>query len=222
MKVLGILGSPHNAGNTVLLLDAALQGAQAAGAETERVRLGDLDLEFCVACGRCYAVGECIHDDDVEMVKEKMALADGLVLASPNYMNGVTAQLKTLMDRCALQVHCALWKGKYGAAVATAGGSGEQEIAEAANAFMRHCGAQTVGLATAKAAGVGALQEQEAALARAEALGRDLVAAIREKREYPEQTAEYTVMAERMKQLVVRMAEHAPFQYEYWEKMGWL
>ncbi len=222
MRVLGILGSPHNTGNTALLLEAVLEGAQQAGAVTEMARLADLDLEFCVACGRCYAVGECIHDDDAERVKQKMGAADGLVLASPNHMNGVTAQLKTLMDRCALQVHCAMWRGKYGAAVATAGGSGEEEVAEFANAFLRHCGAQTVGLATARAAGVGALQDQPAALERARTLGRDLVAAIIEKREYPEQQAEIAALAERMRQLVLRMAEHAPFQYEYWESMGWL
>ncbi len=222
MKVLGILGSPHTNGNTVLLLDAVLAGAAAAGAETEKINLADLQLAFCVACGRCYAVGECVHDDDAEMVKEKIGEADAIVLASPNYINSVTAQLKTLMDRCSLQIHCQVWRGKYGAAVATAGGSGEEEVAEYANAFLRVCGAQTVGVTTARAAGVGALQDQEAALARAEALGKDLMAAVAEQRVYPEQVAANAAFAERMKQLVLHMAEHAPFQYDYWEKMGWL
>lgn len=222
MKVLGILGTPHNHGNTVLLLDAVLQGAAAAGAETEKIGLAGLDLKFCVACGKCYATGECIYDDDVEMLKSKMMAADGIVLASPNYIHGVTAQLKTLLDRCALFVHCFLLEGKYGAGVATAGGSGEEQVAVFQNEALQSYGMQTVGIAAARAAGMGALVEQEAALAHAAELGKDLVAAIREQRIYSDQAAAHTQFAEHMKQLVVRMAAQAPFQYEYWEKMGWL
>ena len=222
MKVLGILGSPHPRGTTVLLLDAALQGAAEAGAEVEKIELGHLKLNFCIACGKCHAEGACIHDDDVESVREKLAAADGIILASPNYINNVTAQLKTLMDRCTTEIHCQMWLGKYGAAVATAGGSEEQAVADYANHFLRTCGALTVGTAVARAAGVGALEDQEAAVARASALGRDLVAAISERREYPEQAAAHALFHERMHQLVLRMAEHAPFQYQYWENMGWL
>ena len=222
MKVLGILGSPHTKGNTVILLDAVLAGAAGAGAEVEKVELGGLTLEFCQACGKCYATGDCLHDDDAERVKAKITAADGLVLASPNYVNSVTAQLKTLMDRCSLEIHCAMWKGKYGASVATAGGSGQEAVAEYMNGFMQVCGATTVGIATAAAAGVAALADQDAAVAAAEFLGRDLVAAIREKRVYPEQQALQAMFMARFKQLVTHMAEKAPFQYEYWEKMGWL
>ena len=222
MKVLGILGSPHTKGNTVILLDAVLAGAAGAGAEVEKVELGGLTLEFCQACGKCYATGDCLHDDDAERVKAKITAADGLVLASPNYVNSVTAQLKTLMDRCSLEIHCAMWKGKYGASVATAGGAGQEAGAEYMNGFMQVCGATTVGIATAAAASVAALADQDAAVAAAEFLGRDLVAAIREKRVYPEQQALQAMFMARFKQLVTHMAEKAPFQYEYWEKMGWL
>ena len=222
MKVLGILGSPHTKGNTVILLDAVLQGAASAGAEIEKVELAGLTMEFCQACGKCYGTGDCLHDDDAERVKDKLAAADGLVLASPNYVNSVTAQLKTLMDRCSLQIHCAMWKGKYGAAVSTAGGSGQEAVAEYLNGFMQVCGMTTVGIATAGAAGVAALANQDAAVAEAERLGRDLVEACREKRVYPEQAALQAEYMARFKQLVMHMAEKAPFQYEYWEKRGWL
>ena len=222
MKVLGILGTPHNHGNTVLLLDAVLQAAEAAGAETEKIGLAGLDMKYCGACGKCYATGQCIYDDDVEMLKSRMLAADGIVLASPNYMHSVTAQLKTLMDRCALWVHCFLLEGKYGAAVATAGGSGEEQAAAFQNEVLQLYGVQTVGIAAAKAAGMGALVDQGATLAQAAELGKDLVAAIREQRVYPDQAAAHAQFAEHMKQLVVRMAAQAPFQYEHWEKMGWL
>jgi multimeric flavodoxin WrbA len=137
-------------------------------------------------------------------------------------MHSVTAQMKTLMDRCALWVHCFLLEGKYGAAVATAGGSGEEQVAAFQNEVLQLYGMQTAGIATAKAAGMGALVDQAAALGRATELGKDLVAAIRTQRVCPNQAAARAQFAERMKQLVVRMAEKAPFQYEHWEKMGWL
>jgi len=222
MTVLGILGTPHTKGNTVLLLDAVLEGAAAAGAETQKAELARLDLRFCSACGRCYSTGSCIHDDGVAAVQKQMVDADGIVLASPNYMHSVTAQLKAFMDRCSFHVHCFLLSGKYGAGVATAGGSCEKRVAGFENEFLRLCGAQTVGIATALAAGPAALQDQDAALARARELGADLVAAIRERRQYPDQAEEHAAFSEQMRQLVTRMAQHAPFQYEYWEKMGWL
>jgi multimeric flavodoxin WrbA len=222
MRILGILGSPHKGGNTNLLMEAALAGAAAAGAETEKVSLGDLDMKFCVACAKCYADGECIHKDDVEPLKAKMVEADGVVLGSPNYMHTITAQMKALMDRCSLHVHCFLLEGKYGAAVATAGGSGEEQVADYENEFLRLCGARTVGIAAAKAAGPQALLDQEAALERAAAMGRDLVAAIREKREYPGQAEAHAAFFPRMKELVTRMGDKCPFQYDHWRSKGWL
>jgi multimeric flavodoxin WrbA len=222
MKVLGILATPHVKGNTVLLLEAALAGAAGAGAETEKITLAGLSLEFCVACSKCHATGECIYEDDAEAIKTKMDAADGIILGAPNYINCVPAQLKVLMDRCSQQIHLRRWLGKYGAAVATAGGSEEERVAAYENEFLRACGAQTVGTATALGAGVGVLQDQEAALARAQALGADLVAAINEQRQYPDQLAQIAVLTARMKMLVTHMAEHAPYQYEYWQKRGWL
>lgn len=222
MKIIGILGSPRTRGNTVLLLDAALAAAAEAGAQTEKLGLAGLELNFCTGCGRCYATGECIHDDGVTMLQAKMMEADGIILASPNYIRSVTAQLKTLMDRSSLHIHCFLFTGKYGASVATTGGGGAEAVAEFANDYLRACGARTVGIAVAQGAGVGALVDQEAAVARAAALGADLVAAIREQREYPDQAIAHESFCEQMKQLVTVMGDRAPFQFEHWEKMKWL
>ncbi len=73
-----------------------------------------------------------------------------------------------------------------------------------------------------RAAGSRALQEQEDAVARATALGGDLVAAIREKRAYPEQDEERSGLFSLMKNLVYAMREGYPAQYEHWVKRGWL
>ncbi len=222
MKILGILGSPHPKGNTAILLDAVLEGAAAAGAEVERLFLGDLEMKFCGGCTQCYRLGDCRYEDDIEKVKEKMLAADGIVLGSPVYIWGVTAQMKTLMDRCAYFIHCFLLEGTYGASVATAGGGYEMETAEFQNRFLQSCGARTVGSVGALAAGLRALRDQEAAVDRAQNLGADLVAAITERRPYPEQEPAHEHLFAIMKNLVSATADNYPAQYAHWKRMGWL
>ena len=108
MKVLGLLGSPRKGGNTDLLLEEALKGAEAEGAETQLLRLSDLDIMPCRECLSCYDQGKCIILDDMEKIYPKLLEADIIILASPVFFYGVTAWVKALVDRCQ-----ALWARKY-------------------------------------------------------------------------------------------------------------
>ncbi|HOM82954.1 MAG TPA: flavodoxin family protein [Armatimonadota bacterium] len=220
MRILGILGSPHTNGSTAKLLEALLASAREAGAQTERVDLAGLKMEFCRGCVQCYRTGRCVRKDDVEQIKEQMLAADGIVLGSPVYIRSVSAQLKVLMDRCAYFVHCFLLEGKYGAAVATAGGADQEETAEFANGFLRMCGAYTVGTASALSDGANSVREPETALAQAAALGRELVAAIREKRVYPDQDEERAPLYAMMKEMTLATREIWPAQYAEWARRG--
>lgn len=108
MKVLGILGSPRKGGNTELLLEEALKGAEAEGAEVERLRLTDYNIIPCKECLACYKEGNCIILDDMAKIYPKLLEADIILLASPIFFYGVTAWAKALIDRCQ-----ALWARKY-------------------------------------------------------------------------------------------------------------
>jgi multimeric flavodoxin WrbA len=108
MKVLGILGSPRKGGNTELLLEEALKGAEAEGAEVERLRLTDYNIIPCKECLACYKEGNCIILDDMAKIYPKLLEADIILLASPIFFYGVTAWAKALIDRCQ-----ALWSRKY-------------------------------------------------------------------------------------------------------------
>jgi multimeric flavodoxin WrbA len=100
-KVLGILGSPCKDGNTAILLDAVLEGARDAGAKVERIDIRDLRIDACDGCRNCDGTGTCSRTgDDMGVVYKKIREADALVLASPIFFMGVTAQLKALIDRC--------------------------------------------------------------------------------------------------------------------------
>jgi hypothetical protein len=69
VKVLGIYGSPRKGGNTDLLLDRILEGAQAAGAEVESIYARKLKISGCIECGSCDDTGECAVHDDMDTVE---------------------------------------------------------------------------------------------------------------------------------------------------------
>ena len=108
MKVLGIFGSPRRGGNTEILLEEALKGAEKEGAKVERLYLNDFTITPCKECHGCDDTGNCIILDEMEKVYPKLLEADVVILASPIFFYGVTASAKALIDRSQ-----ALWARKY-------------------------------------------------------------------------------------------------------------
>lgn len=99
MKILGIYGSPREGGNTDVLLNAALEAAREAGAETEEVYCRKLKMAGCLECGGCDKTGECVLDDGMQEVYPLLKEADAIVLSAPVFFYGVPAQCKALIDR---------------------------------------------------------------------------------------------------------------------------
>ena len=97
--VLGIVGSPRKGGNTEVLVENALEAARSVGAETEILLLSEQHVEPCNACDSCGKTGECVINDDFMHVFERMAAADGIIMASPSYYESMTSQMKALIDR---------------------------------------------------------------------------------------------------------------------------
>ncbi len=108
MKVLGIAGSPRRAGNTDILLRQAIEGAASAGAQTEIIEISKLEISPCLHCDGCLKEGQCVIDDDMQSIYPKLREADRIIIASPMFFMGLTAQIKALIDRCQ-----ALWAIKY-------------------------------------------------------------------------------------------------------------
>jgi len=100
LKALGISGSPRRGGNSETLLEAALDGTRAAGAETELVRLNELSFVGCQACDACFEAGRCPQPDGLAPVLDRLREADVWLLASPIYFDSISAQLKLCFDRC--------------------------------------------------------------------------------------------------------------------------
>jgi len=108
LKVLGISTSPRLKGNSDLLLQEALAGAESAGAEIEYLRIAELNIAPCVECNCCYTTGKCRVQDDYQQVLQKMLDADRLIFATPVFFMTVCAQAKILIDRG----QC-LWANKH-------------------------------------------------------------------------------------------------------------
>ena len=102
MKILALNGSPTmKRGMTHLLMEPFLEGARGAGAETETVFLQRKKIAGCLGCYRCWVKtpGRCVQRDDMAELLEKVREADLLVLGTPVYLDGMTAQLKLFVDR---------------------------------------------------------------------------------------------------------------------------
>jgi multimeric flavodoxin WrbA len=108
MKVLGLFGSPRRGGNTEILLEEALQGAEREGAEIDRVYVTDLTITPCKECHGCDQTGNCVILDDMQKIYPRLLEADIIILASPIFFYGITAWAKALIDRCQ-----PLWVRKY-------------------------------------------------------------------------------------------------------------
>jgi len=104
-KILAILCSGRKKGYTATLLEKAVEGARAYGADVEFVYLHDYSFKPCISCFHCIRDAEhrCRLDDDFGSSGKlflKVKEADGWVLADPVHMWGPSAQCHLLFERC--------------------------------------------------------------------------------------------------------------------------
>ena len=97
--IVGICGSPRN-GATEHVLKEALSMLEKMGFETEFFTVRNKKIGFCTHCDHCLAHKECIIKDDMDTVYSLLTEARGIILATPVYNGGISAQTKAVMDRC--------------------------------------------------------------------------------------------------------------------------
>lgn len=99
-KVLILSSSPRKGGNSDLLCDQFISGAQETGHHTEKIFLKDKKINYCTGCGTCIdRKKNCSQKDDMAEILDKMVEADVIVMATPVYFYTMCGQLKTLIDR---------------------------------------------------------------------------------------------------------------------------
>jgi multimeric flavodoxin WrbA len=218
MKVISILGSPRGIkGYTGTLLQSVLEGAESAGAETEVFSLKDLSVLPCKGClDVCHIKGACNQKDDFEKIRDAMVEADGIIYATPNYNLTVTAQLKALIDRCSLLLHCQRLAGKYVAIVITSGGSPPEDVERYLRSILQLYSYWIVG-----SIGVVEVQfqdpdEKTRIMESAKDLGVRLASAIKAKERFPDQEEDRNQSFEIMKYMVMMLKDRWPVAWDYW------
>ncbi|SLM31947.1 NADPH-dependent FMN reductase, iron-sulfur flavoprotein [Desulfamplus magnetovallimortis] len=147
MKVVALQGSPRKKGNTAKVLSFVEEELIELGHEVETIYLNNKNIKGCLACGKCKEKPEtvgCVQKDDAPEILQKMVDADLVIFASPLYFWGVTAQLKTIIDRTYsfyvnyhMPGHASLVEGKRQALLLTGGGPYENNAEATVTAFGR-------------------------------------------------------------------------------------
>ena len=99
MNITILMGSPNRNGSTNMLVNEFIRGAEEAGHSCEIVDVCHADIHPCTGCVACGYEGPCVQKDDVEIIRRKLLETDMVVFATPLYYYGMSAQLKTLVDR---------------------------------------------------------------------------------------------------------------------------
>ncbi|MDO4193278.1 MAG: flavodoxin family protein [Erysipelotrichaceae bacterium] len=99
MKIIVLMGSPNKHGSTGIIAEQFVKGAEEAGHTAEVIDVCHADLHPCTGCICCGYEGDCAQKDDMDMIRKKLLSADMVVFATPLYYYGMSAQLKTVVDR---------------------------------------------------------------------------------------------------------------------------
>jgi multimeric flavodoxin WrbA len=121
--ILGICGSPRKQA-TEHVLKEALRMLEQIGFQTEFFTVRGKQIGFCTHCDNCLRnKGKCNINDDMQQLYPLLKKARGIIIATPVYNGGISAQIKTVMDRCRalLAENPKVFKHKTGMAIAVGG-----------------------------------------------------------------------------------------------------
>lgn len=99
MKITVLMGSPNKKGSTNLLIESFQKGALEKGHDVEVIDIAHKNIHPCTGCVACGYEGPCVQKDDMYEVRDQILNSDMIVFASPLYYYGMSAQLKTVIDR---------------------------------------------------------------------------------------------------------------------------
>jgi len=219
MKIVAVNGSPTGSkGITGRTLAALIEGARAEGAVVQLFELGSGTVKPCISCHTCQREGRCVIEDGYQAIRQAMIESDGLVLASPNYIYNVSAQMKALLDRCFSMYHCQMMHGKYGACVIASGGPRYDLVENYLMNTLGNIGCWTVGSIIAGGIQFEDPEQTRTVLQEARELGSRLARAIASHAAFAEQLDARHDNFEVMRWLVESQQALWPYEYQYWQE----
>ena len=228
MYILAIVGSQRKRGNTARLVQmigaelGALAGRAGQPLTFETLYLGDLDIHPCRGCRSCFDRGEakCPERDDLPAIKAKMDAADGLLLASPVYVDDVSGLVKTWMDRLAYLCHRPGFGGKCAYALATVGGSPTRHALRTMNGALLTWGYHLAGQTGLKMGALTPTDEMDRFRPEAVKVAARLFGAIA--RGDALRPTFVSLLAFKIQQLAWQREPPGSHDVTYWRARGWL
>lgn len=217
MRILLISSSPHKEKSQTFFLAKEVAKGFPYSVITEAVHLSDYKIEFCRHCESCHRkILCCPIDDDAGAILEKMLKADGIIFASPNYINQITASMKALWERAAHFIHCRRLLGKYVIGVVSSGSGEDKAVLDYIQYYANICGAQYTGGVSSRAPINKGTKEE------ARNLGDKLMLDIQEKRVSSEQVEVIERFKGHFADIIKTRKDDWSEEYQYWLNKGWL
>jgi multimeric flavodoxin WrbA len=141
MKVVGFNGSTRKDSNTAILVRHVFAELEKEGIETEMIQLAGRQIRGCLGCYKCYVNvnGRCVQEKDaLNEYIQKMADADGIIMASPVYVASISPDMKAMIDRATMvaKANGGLLRRKVGAAVVAVRRGGQIHALDTINHFF--------------------------------------------------------------------------------------
>ena len=173
MKILGIVGSSRDGGNTEILITEALIAAKESGANgTKLIKLATHIIGPCDGCGICKDTGNCRIDDDMQDIYPEILDADGIIIGSPVYFWNISGQTKIFIDRTYPFIHKRRLRDKVGGAVVVSTRAGCSNAFLAINSFFMIQRMHVAGGAICYGADIGEVRNDRRGIKEVRALGR--------------------------------------------------
>ncbi len=157
MKITVLTGSPHEKGTSALLADEFIRGATEAGHEVFRFNAAFEDVHPCIGCDRCgLGARKCVFNDAMDRLNPHLLEADVLVFVTPLYYFGMSAQLKTVIDRFYANNYRIMEGGRKSILMATAWNNDDWTMTDLTHHYrtlVRYLKMQDVGMVLAKGCG---------------------------------------------------------------------
>jgi multimeric flavodoxin WrbA len=129
--IVGICGSPRKQATEHVLAEA-LNILEKKGFKTQLWTVRGKEIGYCTHCDYCLVDKQCVLQDDMQELYVLLTKATGIIIATPVYNGGVSAQIKAVIDRTRAAVASDenIFKGKIGMGIAVGGDrAGGQELA---------------------------------------------------------------------------------------------
>ena len=129
IRIMAIVGSPRK-GKTFKAINAMKE--HYPDVDFNILMINELDIGMCKGCYLCNSRGEkfCPLKDDRDMVLAEMEKADGIIFASPVYVNHITGTMKNFIDRIGFLAHRPKYFDKQAMVMATCNSFGDDKVTD--------------------------------------------------------------------------------------------